>query len=85
MHQGKVESIERYFESLESWDADFGKVYLFQDQRLPMVGEESYLWAGLLAKSELRQLLDELFEHALAGGFDSWDRLRAPEGAASQR
>jgi hypothetical protein len=50
-----------------------------------MVGEESFLWAGLLAKSELRQLLDELFEHALAGGFDSWDRLRAPEGAASQR
>lgn len=31
----------------------------------PMVGEVSYLWSGLIAKCELRQLLDELFEYAL--------------------
>jgi hypothetical protein len=84
MDQGKVEPIERYYESLESWDTEFGKVYI-HDRKRSMVGDESFLWSGLLAESELRQLLDELFEHALEGEPSSWERTRVPEGAASQR
>ncbi len=63
--QDEVDTVERYFESVESWDAEFYKVSSLDSQRLPMIGEESFLWSGLLAKSELRQLLDELYEHAL--------------------
>jgi len=85
MNQGKVEPIQRYYESLESWDMEFGKVYRFHGRGLPMIGEDSFLWSGLLAKSELRQLLDELFEHALEGATGSWERSRVLEGAASQR
>jgi hypothetical protein len=84
MNQGKVEPVERYYESLESWDMEFGKVYI-HGRALPMIGENSFLWSGLLAKSELRQLLDELFEHALEGGSSSWQRSRVFEGATSQR
>ncbi len=65
MIQGEVDTVERYYEVLESWDMEFGQVYSISSQRLPMIGEESFLWSGLLAKSELRQLLDELYEHAL--------------------
>ena len=63
--QDEVDTVERYFESVESWDEEFYKVSSFDSQQLPMIGEESFLWSGLLAKSELRQLLDELYEHAL--------------------
>jgi hypothetical protein len=84
MNQGKVEPIERYYESLESWDMEFGKVYI-HERGLPMIGENSFLWSGLLAKSELRQLLDELFEHTLEGETASWEHSRVLEGAASQR
>jgi len=63
--QDEVYTVERYFESVESWDAEFYKVSSLDSQRLPMIGEESFLWSGLIAKSELRQLLDELYEHAL--------------------
>ena len=63
--QDEVDTVERYFESLESWDAKFSKVSSLDSQRLPMIGEASFLWSGLLAKSELRQLLDELYEQAL--------------------
>jgi hypothetical protein len=63
--QDEVDTVEKYFESVESWDAEFYKVSGFYSQGLPMIGEESFLWSGLLAKSELRQLLDELYEHAL--------------------
>ena len=84
MDQGKAEPIERYYESLESWDMHFGKVYI-HSRGLSMIGEESFLWSGLLIKSELRQLLDELFEHALEGEPSSWGRQRVLEGAASQR
>jgi hypothetical protein len=65
MIQGEVDTLERYYESLESWDMEFGQLYSIYSQRLPLIGEESFLWSGLLAKSELRQLLDELFEHGL--------------------
>jgi hypothetical protein len=65
MIQGEVNTVERYYESLESWDMEFGQLYSIYSQRLPLIGEESFLWSGLLAKSELRQLLDELFEHGL--------------------
>jgi hypothetical protein len=63
--QDEVDTVERYFESVESWDEEFYKVSSLDSQRLPMIGEESFLWSGLLEKSELRQLLDELYEHAL--------------------
>jgi hypothetical protein len=63
--QDEVDTVERYFESVESWDAEFYRVSSLDSQRLPMIGEESFLWSGLIAKSELRQLLDELYEHAL--------------------
>jgi hypothetical protein len=63
--QDEVDTVERYFESVESWDEEFYKVSSLDSQRLPMIGEESFLWSGLLAKSELRQLLDELYENAL--------------------
>ena len=63
--QDKVDTVERYYESLESWDIEFSKVHSTYSQQVPMIGEESFLWSGLLAKSELRQLLDELYEHAL--------------------
>jgi hypothetical protein len=63
--QDEVDTVEKYFESVGSWDAEFYKVSSLDSQRLPMIGEESFLWSGLLAKSELRQLLDELYEHAL--------------------
>jgi hypothetical protein len=36
-----------------------------------MIGEVSFLWSGLVEKSELRQLLDDLYEEALAGSTDS--------------
>ncbi len=85
MTQSKVDRVERYYESLESWDMEFGKVYSIHGRRLPMLGENSFLWSGLLAKSELRQLLDELFEHALEGGSDSWERSLVSEGAVYQR
>ena len=85
MNQGKVQPIERYYKSLESRDTEFGKVYRFHGQVLRMVAEESFLWSGLLAKSELRQLLDGLFEHALGGGADSQERPQVLEGAASRR
>jgi hypothetical protein len=65
MVQSELDTVARYFESLESWDTEFGRIYGAYSQRLPMLGEESFLWSGLLAKSELRQLLDELYEHAL--------------------
>ena len=64
MIQSEVDTV-RYYESLEEWDMEFGKVYRTYSQQVPMIGEESFLWSGLLAKSELRQLLDELYEHAL--------------------
>ena len=63
--QDEVDTVERYFESVESWDAEFYSVSSLDSQRLPMIGEESFLWSGLIAKSELRQLLDELYEHTL--------------------
>jgi hypothetical protein len=63
--QDEVDTVERYFESVESWDAEFYRGSSLDSQRLPMIGEESFLWSGLIAKSELRQLLDELYEHAL--------------------
>ena len=63
--QDEVDTVERYFESVEGWDAEFYTVSSLDSQRLPMIGEESFLWSGLIAKSELRQLLDELYEHAL--------------------
>ena len=63
--QDEVYTVERYFESVESWDAEFYRGSSLDSQRLPMIGEESFLWSGLIAKSELRQLLDELYEHAL--------------------
>jgi hypothetical protein len=85
MTQGKVDCVERYYESLESWDMEFGKVYSIHSRRLSMIGADSWLWAGLLAKSELRQLLDELFEHALDGGSSSWEQSQVSEGAFSQR
>jgi hypothetical protein len=62
--QDEVDTVERYFESVETWDAEFYKVSSLDRQQLPMIGEESFLWSGLLAKSELRQWLDELYEHA---------------------
>jgi hypothetical protein len=65
MIQSEVDSVQRYFESLENWDVKFGKVFSTYSQQVPMIGEESFLWSGLLAKSELRQLLDELYEQAL--------------------
>ena len=76
MNQGKVEPIEKYYESR---DTEFVKVYI-HGRGMSMLGEDSFLWSGLLAKSELRQLLDELFEHALEGGFSSWRRPRVLEG-----
>ena len=63
--QDEVDTVERYFETVESWDAQFYRVSSLDSQRLPMIGEESFLWSGLLEKSELRHLLDELYEHAL--------------------
>jgi hypothetical protein len=63
--QKEVDTVERYFESLESWEAEFYKVSGLYSQQLPMIGEESFLWSGLLAKGELRLLLDELYEHSL--------------------
>ena len=84
MNQGEVEPIERYYESLESWDTKFGKVYIY-GRGVSMVGEESFLWSGLLTKSELRQLLDELFEHALEGESSSWRRTQVLKGVASRR
>ncbi len=63
--QDKVGTVERYFESLKSWDIEFSKVHNTYSQQVPMIGEESFLWSGLLVKSELRQLLDELYEQAL--------------------
>ncbi len=64
--QHKVDTVERYYESIENWDIEFSKkVYSTYGQQVPMTGEESFLWSGLLAKSELRQLLDDLYEHAL--------------------
>lgn len=83
MNQGEVEAIERYYESLESWDTKFGKVYI-HGRGVSMVGEESFLWSGLLAKSELRQLLDELFEHTLEIGDGSWKRPRVLEESTSR-
>jgi hypothetical protein len=65
MIQSEVDSVQRYFESLENWDVEFGKLYSTYSQQVQMIGEESFLWSGLLAKSQLRQLLDELYEHAL--------------------
>ena len=62
--QDEVDTVERYFESVEGWDAEFYGVSSLNSQRLPMIGEESFLWSGLIAKSELRQLLDEFYEHA---------------------
>ena len=63
--QDEVDTVERYFESVEGWDAELYTVSSLDSQRLPMIGEESFLWSGLIAKSELRHLLDELYEHAL--------------------
>lgn len=60
--QNEVGTVERYF---ESWEAEFFKVSGLYSQQLPMVGEESFLWSGLLAKGDLRHLLDELYEHSL--------------------
>ena len=84
MNQGKGAPVERYYETLESWDMEFGKVYI-HGRGLRMVGENSFLWAGLAAKSEIRELLDELYEQALEGEPGSWERLRVFEGAASRR
>lgn len=84
MNKGEVEPIERYYESLESWDTKFGKVYIY-GRGVSMVGEESFLWSGLLTKSELRQLLDELFEHPLEIGSTPWKRPRVLEESASRR
>lgn len=84
MVQSQVNRLERYYESLESWEMEFDKVYGIRSRRMPMIGENSLLWSGLLAKSELRQLLDELFEHALDGGSSSWQQSQVSEGAFSQ-
>ena len=84
MNQGEVEPIERYYESIERWGTKFGKVYI-HGRELAMIGNESFLWSGLLAKSELRQLLDELFEHALEGEPSSWGRPRVLKGTASHK
>ena len=65
MIQSEADTVQRYYESLENWDIEFSKVYSTYRQQVPMIGEESFLWSGLLAKSELRQLLDDLYEHAL--------------------
>lgn len=82
MTQSNVDPVRTYY---KSWDTEYGKFYAAYSRRLPMVGEVSFLWSGLLAKSELRQMLDELFEHALEGGSSSWQRSRVLEGATSQR
>jgi hypothetical protein len=50
MNQSEVKPVERYYESLESWDTKFGKVYTHGRER-SMIGEESFLWSGLLAKN----------------------------------
>ena len=84
MDQGEVKPVERYYESIERWDTKFDKVYI-HGRELAMIGNESFLWSGLLAKSELRQLLDELFEHALEGEPSSWGRPRVLEGTASHK
>jgi hypothetical protein len=65
MIQSEVDSVQSYFESLENWDIEFSKLYSTYSQQVPMIGEESFLWSGLVAKSELRQLLDDLYENAL--------------------
>ena len=65
MIQSEADTVQSYYESLENWDIEFSNVFSTYSQQVPMVGEESFLWSGLLAKSELRQLLDELYEHAL--------------------
>jgi hypothetical protein len=82
MTQSNVDPVRTYY---KSWDTEYGKFYAAYSRRLPMVGEVSFLWSGLLAKSELRQLLDELFEHALEGGSDSRERSLVSEGAVYQR
>ena len=84
MDQDEVKPIERYYESIERWDMKFDKVYI-HGRELAMIGNESFLWSGLLAKSELRQLLDELFEHALQEEPSSWGRPRVLEGTASHK
>jgi hypothetical protein len=53
------------------WDMEFGKVYSARFERLPMIGEVSFLWSGLVEKTELRQLLDQIFEETLMGRTDS--------------
>jgi hypothetical protein len=78
MTQSNVEPVRTYY---KSWDTEYGKFYAAYSRRLPMVGEVSFLWSGLLAKSELRQMLDELFEHALEGEPGGWERSRVPEEA----
>jgi hypothetical protein len=50
------------------------------------VGEVSFVWSGLIEKSELRQLLDELFEDSLlTRKTDSWAYSQDLEGAYYQR
>jgi hypothetical protein len=66
------------------WDMEFGKVYSTPFERLPMIGEVSFLWSGLIEKSELRQLLDEVFEEALVGRTDSRESSQILEEAYYQ-
>lgn len=76
---------ERTQGSYKVWDTEFGKVYSARFERLPMIGEVSFLWSGLVEKTELRQLLDELFEEALIGSTDSREPSQILEEAYYQR
>jgi hypothetical protein len=67
------------------WDMEFGKVYSARFEHLPMIGEVSFLWSGLVEKSELRQLLDDLYEEALVGRTDSRESSRILEEAYYQK
>jgi len=64
---------------------EFGKVYSARFEHLPMIGEVSFLWSGLVEKTELRHLLDELFEDALMGSTDSRESSQILEEAYYQK
>jgi len=76
---------ERTRDLYKVWDMDFGEVYSSRLQWLPMIGEVSFLWSGLVEKSELRQLLDDLYEEALAGSTDSRESSQILEEAYYQK
>jgi hypothetical protein len=67
------------------WDTEFGKVYSARCERLPMIGEVSFLWSGLVEKTDLRRLLDQLFEDALVGRTDPGESIRILEEAYYQK